>query len=347
MKKTVSPTIDCTPYADTLNTLAAELPVIPRHDLPGFFVRAEELSASLPPQMLNALADFRANGNEEGYLLLRGLPVDQDALPDTPDSWPPDVNRPLTGMEPWIALVGMRMGKATGYTENRGGAVFQDVFPARSKKTMIAVDHSMSAHGHEEDLRWHTEMAYLSTHPNYLTIGCSRADHDRVARTPIVSIRKILPHLTMEHREILRSVPLPWHVDAAFQSEDNPDPITHLRLLANGDDYLRYDGKLINPGDFAKLIPERAREAAQALEAFTAAVTEHAVRLALEPGDIVLMDNFRTAHGRTQYTPRFDGKDRWLNRIFVRTPGVGHPKELMHAEVVDFALREPEGLVVA
>jgi clavaminate synthase/L-asparagine oxygenase len=346
MKK-VSPTIDCTPYTDTLSALAAELPRIPRRDLPRFFVQAEELSASLPPQMLKALADFRVNGNEEGYLLLRGLPIDQDALPSTPESWPPDVNRPLVGMEPWISLIGMRMGKATGYTENRAGAVFQDVFPARAQKTMISLDHSMSAHGHEADLRWHTEMAYLSTHPNYLTIGCSRADHDRVARTPVVSIRKILPHLSEEHRQILREIPLPWHVDAAFQSETNPDPMTHLRLLANGDDYLRYDGKLINSADFATLIPGRAKEAREALEAFEALVAEHAVKIALQPGDVILMDNFRTAHGRTQYTPRFDGKDRWLNRIFVRTPGIGHASHLPHAEVVDFALRESEGLVVA
>lgn len=345
--KTLTSMLDCTPYAATLNAIAAGLPLTPRHNLVGFFSLAEQLSARLPQQILQALADFRTYGNEEGYLLLRGLPIDPDALPDTPESWPPDVNRPLVGMEPWIALVGMCMGRATGYKENRGGAVFQDVFPARNKETMIAVDHSMSAHGHEADLRWHTEMAYLSTHPNYLVIGCSRADHDRVARTPIVSIRKVLPHLSREHCDILRRVSLPWHVDAAFQSQADPDPLTYLRLLANEDDYLRYDGKLIRTGEFAKLLPERAMEAEQAFQAFESLVAEHAVKLALTPGDVLLLDNFRTAHGRTQYIPRFDGKDRWLNRIFVRTPGVGHPPHLPHAEVVDFALRKSEALETA
>lgn len=354
-----SSTLDCRKYGNALEALREYLPTAPRQDIRGFFTRAAELSEDLPAQMREALADFRANGNEDGFLLLRGLPVDQNALPPTPDHWQVPVDRPLVQMEAWVALIGMRMGVATGYAENRGGAVIQDVFPARDKQAMTASKHSMSAHGHKAMLRWHTEMAYLQDQPNYLTIGCSRADHDRVAKTPIVSIRKVIDKISEEHREILRTVPLPWHADAAFQSEANPDPMTNLLLLADNDDILRYDGGLIIPEEVEtvgeelgrkkfrdeKRAKEFGRKVREALETFTETVNETATELYLEPGDIVLIDNFRTAHSRTEFKPRWDrpmNDNRWLNRIFVRTPGFGHSPELEHAEVVRLKLREPD-----
>ncbi|OPD52641.1 TauD/TfdA family dioxygenase [Bacillus anthracis] len=356
-----SSTFDCSKFSNTFEALRDELPTIPRQDIRGFFTQAASLSEYLPEQIREALADFQANGNDDGYLLLRGLPIDQSTLPPTPDHWRVPVNRPLLQMEAWIALIGMRMGVATGYAENRDGAVFQDVFPARDNQTMIATEHSMSAHGHEVMLRWHTEMAYLQEQPNYLTIGCSRADHERVAKTPIVSIRKVIGKLSEEHREILRTVPLPWHVDAAFHSEADPDPMTNLLLLANNDndDILRYDGRLIIPAEVEKAgeelgkkkfrngkrAQEFGRKVREALETFSEMVNKMATELYLEPGDIVLIDNFRTAHGRTRFKPRWDGPvndNRWLNRIFIRTPGVDHNPELEHAELVYFKLREPD-----
>jgi alpha-ketoglutarate-dependent taurine dioxygenase len=34
-------------------------------------------------------------------------------------------------------------------------------------------------------------------------------------------------------------------------------------------------------------------------------------------GDLLCIDNRRTVHGRTSFTPRYDGFDRWLQRSFV------------------------------
>ncbi|HEY5875714.1 MAG TPA: TauD/TfdA family dioxygenase, partial [Ilumatobacteraceae bacterium] len=37
----------------------------------------------------------------------------------------------------------------------------------------------------------------------------------------------------------------------------------------------------------------------------------------LEPGDLLVVDNSVAVHGRSPFTPRFDGTDRWLQRTFV------------------------------
>jgi L-asparagine oxygenase len=37
----------------------------------------------------------------------------------------------------------------------------------------------------------------------------------------------------------------------------------------------------------------------------------------LEPGDLLVVDNAVAVHGRSPFTPRFDGTDRWLQRTMV------------------------------
>ncbi|MBK6763531.1 MAG: TauD/TfdA family dioxygenase [Micrococcales bacterium] len=39
--------------------------------------------------------------------------------------------------------------------------------------------------------------------------------------------------------------------------------------------------------------------------------------MTLKAGDLLVVDNDVAVHGRTPFTPRFDGTDRWLQRTFV------------------------------
>ena len=53
------------------------------------------------------------------------------------------------------------------------------------------------------------------------------------------------------------------------------------------------------------------------MDALTAAIRDHHRTVVLEEGDLLAVDNHRAVHGRTAFTPRFDGTDRWLQRAFV------------------------------
>ncbi len=39
--------------------------------------------------------------------------------------------------------------------------------------------------------------------------------------------------------------------------------------------------------------------------------------MALEPGDLLIIDNYRAVNGRKPFQARYDGRDRWLKRIGV------------------------------
>ncbi|NDZ78886.1 clavaminate synthase [Streptomyces sp. SID10853] len=299
--------VDCTPFAGDLRALAASLPRVPRADLYAFLESAKAAAAGLPAGLVAELDSFNAHGNQDGYLLLRGLPVEDDeALPTTPNSTPAPVDRPLLVMEAMLGAVGRRLGLHTGYRELRAGTVYHDVYPSPNA-------HYLSSETSEVLLEFHTEMTYHTLQPNYVMLGCSRADHERTAATLVASVRKALPLLTAEQRARLFDRRMPCSVDVAFRG-GVPDPgaIAQVKpLYGDPDDpFLGYDRELLEPAG-----PEDTK----AVDALSKALDEVTEAVHLTPGDVLIVDNFRTTHARTPFTPRWDGRDRWLHRVYIRT----------------------------
>jgi len=298
--------VPCDSWHDALLELRGSLPRTPRADLPAFFDAAARAAERLPEDLVHRLAEFRAHGNEPGYLLLRGLPHDSAELPVTPTATPAPVERPLLAMEAWLALVARWLGLPTGYRELREGTVFQDIYPSPGA-------HHLSSETSETLLEFHTEMAYHRQQPDYVLLSCSRADHEHRAATLVGSVRRAVPLLDDADREHLLAGPMPCLVDVAFRAPDGEGPVTSVRVLHGdpSDPLLGYDRELLAPASaedrrgFARL--------GEALDKVTEAVR-------LEPGDLLIVDNFRTTHGRTPFSPRWDGEDRWLHRMYVRVP---------------------------
>ena len=63
-------------------------------------------------------------------------------------------------------------------------------------------------------------------------------------------------------------------------------------------------------------IDEEADDALCALAGATAACH---TSVALDAGDLLVVDNTVAVHGRSPFTARFDGTDRWVQRAFVVT----------------------------
>ncbi|MGW3715672.1 clavaminate synthase Cs1 [Streptomyces sp. NPDC005133] len=299
-----SPIVDCTAHRDRLRDLAVELPRIPRVDIRAFLDAAEQLSAQVPTDIAAALDEFNAHGNTEGYLLLRGLPVEpDDELPPTPTA-PPTADRPLLAMEAMLGILGSRLGLHTGYEEHRAGAIYQDVYPRPRA-------HHLSSATSGSLLEFHTELAYHAHQPNYVMLVCSRADHERKAATLVGSIRKAFPLLSDEVRDYLFDRELPRHADTAVEDLD-PAAVTYVKPLYGdrSDPYLCYDRELLSPKEPADK---------EAIAALSRALDEVAEPVHLVPGDLLVIDNFRVTHARTPFTARWDGRDRWLQRVYIRT----------------------------
>ena len=137
---------------------------------------------------------------------------------------------------------------------------------------------------------------------------CLRADHDRVAGLRTVGIRQALRRLSQANRDVLFTPEFSTAPPPSFNaSTPTPSPKPVLTGSAEDPD-IRMAQLVTTP--LTPRAEAALREFAHACEA-----TARTTRLA--PGDLVLVDNRVTVHGRTAFQPRYDGADRWLQRTFV------------------------------
>lgn len=57
-------------------------------------------------------------------------------------------------------------------------------------------------------------------------------------------------------------------------------------------------------------------EGSTALTELSDALNRHCRQILLEPGDLIIINNHLAVHGRSAFTPRYDGHDRWLRRFY-------------------------------
>src|SRR5205823_5341577 len=62
-------------------------PFAPGADFERFVTQSFSLTQILPPAALEVLLEFRKRGNDDGVLLIRGLPIEDDRIGPTPEHW--------------------------------------------------------------------------------------------------------------------------------------------------------------------------------------------------------------------------------------------------------------------
>lgn len=281
--------------ASTLLAVAGE-----KMDDPSWIAEAGLLWHDLPGSLRRSLLTYRRNSGRTGALLVRGLSVDESSVPETP-MVSGSVQREATIPAALLMLVASAFGDPIAFREEKSGAMVQNVVPVPGSEDVQGNEGSVL-------LTFHNENAFHRHRPDYVLLICLRADHDRVAGLRTASIRQVYDMLTGEHRDALfrkEFVTAPPPSFGSAQTELEPHAV-----LA---------GALDDPDvmvDFAATEPltERAGEALAELQSLFA---EHALTHYLTPGDLAIVDNRVTVHGRTSFIPRYDGQDRWLQRTTV------------------------------
>lgn len=251
----------------------------------------------LPVALRRVLGDYARDSGRSGSLLIRGMPVGPVA--ETPLA-SGSAQRTATTQAALLMLVTQALGQPISFRPEKGGAMVHDVVPVPGSEKFQGNEGSVL-------LSFHTENAFHPHRPDYVLLLCLRADHDRVAglRTACIrQVRDLLPpeHLATLFRPEFATAPPPSFGMAAGTSE--PHPV--LSGAPEDPDVLV---------DFAATRP-LTTAARQAMGVLQRLFADHAETHYLVPGDLAIVDNRVTVHGRTAFTPRYDGKDRWLQRTF-------------------------------
>ena len=133
------------------------------------------------------------------------------------------------------------------------------------------------------------------------------------AGTTLSSVDRILPLLDAATIETLREPRFRTTVDGSFlRGEGIEGPIWVDSISALSGPRNRPRLRV----DFAET-EGKDSEAQEALDRLDWVAGEVAVEIKLAPGDLIVVDNHRAFHGRTPFTPHYDGLDRWLLRTFI------------------------------
>ncbi|WP_159043340.1 TauD/TfdA family dioxygenase [Streptomyces sp. NBRC 110028] len=272
-------------------------------DVPELLAEIEVAARWLPPRMARALSHFRRAGNPHGTLIVRNVPLD-DTLPPTPAGGvAPDWSRlPLATLAQLAAV--SWLGDVIAYADEKGGRLVQDVTPVRG-------DEARQENSGSVMLEMHTEDGFHPFKPDFLTLLCLRADHERRACTTSGAIGRALPLLSAECVSALREPSFRIRHSSSFgHTGDDAGAVSPPLPVLSGPDAapeLVADFHAMEPLDDA---------AARAFGELHDAMCAVLVGTVLEAGDLIVIDNRSAVHGRTGFTPRYDGHDRWLRRCF-------------------------------
>ncbi|WKX69496.1 clavaminate synthase family protein [Streptomyces sp. XD-27] len=290
--------------ADWITGLARRLAPVAagRIDTPEWVAAARDAWCDLPAGLRRGLRAFRRDSGPSGALLVRGLPVDEPALPDTPTGRG-SVQHTATVPAAVLLTVAAGLGDPAAFRPEKSGALVQDVVPVPGQEEFQGNAGSVL-------LSFHTENAFHPHRPDFVMLLCLRADHEGVAGLRTACVRQALPLLSEAGRTALRSKEFVTAAPPSFGTVAGASTPHAVLTGAPDDPDVRVD--------FAATRATTPR-AARALDELNELFDLTAQTVRLTPGDLAIVDNRVTVHGRTPFRPRYDGRDRWLQRSFVLT----------------------------
>ncbi len=267
-----------------------------------FLVEAATIVQAMPPELVRALVRFRTYGSPDEAIVVRGvLPPDADYGP-TPEHWSLRAqHKPSFESEFCLAGVTTLLGDLFSFSSEHEGNLIQNVVPQK------ADPFAQTTYGSATFLEWHVEHAFADMRSDYTALLCLRGHPE--AATTIAPVRDIA--IDEPHRSVLfepRYLVAPDDEQQCGQVQHGPVAV----LTGSPEDpFIRLDPLFMRPCD------PRDHVAAAALHHVVERVPAAARQHVLIPGDLLVFDNRRVVHGRTAYTPRFDGTDRWLQKGFI------------------------------
>lgn len=222
--------------------------------------------------------------------------AESDPTPDAYGEAQPDYR--LNPFQRLVLRVSAELGNVFGIGWERGGAVVSNIIPI----PYLAEEENITA-GYKKNLGFHTEDAYLPAPADFLCLGCHR--NEERSPTWLSSVSDLQP--SSSDSELLSASVFTLKANSGM--EDGNVHVWPVLSEHQGAESLRLS-VYRNTG------PEERHNSA--LERLVDQLESNAVSAMLSPGDILIFNNRRIAHGRSAYEALPDGRGRWLSRVRVR-----------------------------
>ncbi len=258
-------------------------------------------SGGLQQEQIAQILHFKLFGNRQGFVLLQDLPIGD--IPPTPPCRE-RIRKDDDSSERLLLQATALLGEPIGYVQESGGSIVNNFF-AQQAQSRAATSDSF-----DTELDLHTENAFHAILPDYLVLLCLRQDPAAEAITYVASVEPILERLSHEEQAFLLNEPYNFLSDYGPREKNQRIDIGRHQSVLYGDPdapFFRFDPQfMLAPSEHARSLLEKLRRIAW----------EVAEPIRLARGDLLIIDNRRTAHARSRFDARFDGSDRWMQRAF-------------------------------
>jgi L-asparagine oxygenase len=273
--------------------------------------------SALPKRVVSLLLSMIEG--EGTVSLIRGL-ADEDDLPPTPIRGESTPGGELSFLSEAVVLgVAMVLGEPLGYRAEKNGVLVQNVFPVESHRDSPSNESSSSM------LDLHTELVFSRRNPrlpldaespDFILLWCLRGDPDGTAETLVLTVDDLCAELHPSCLDVLSQARFELRAPYSFTRDQPGD-----RPWVGPAPLFRSEGpKRLAAFDLAcgtRGIDEAAEEALNELRK-AAKAPGIIKRIHLQAGDLLVLDNRRCIHGRTPFSAGFDGRDRWMLRVYIR-----------------------------
>lgn len=198
-----------------------------------------------------------------------------------------------------------QLGNPVAYSQEQNGRLIQHIFPIRTMET----DQISSSS--KVDLELHTETCFHPYRPDYVMLLCLRGDES--APTTYACLEDILGNIEPEVVIELMKEQFFTTIDKSFRMHGESDAQVKTSVLYNDENgyvNLRFDSSVMSGENYT---------ADLALNELKKIVASNVKEFTLREGQLAIMDNRVTIHGRKHFVARYDGTDRWLMRCMVRS----------------------------
>lgn len=284
---------------------------------------AKAALAAADPETVELIQQFARAEVPDGGILFHGLTVDQEVMGESPQDAAAFEERSDRDPATEAALLAFASfaGEVFAFARQHRGQIIQNVTPVKGH------EYDAVGTGSRSLLDWHSEDAFDDAHPQFVGLFCVRGD-ERV-QTALAPVDRI--PLTPEQEAVLRQPRFMHGIDKASGGTGRPEDGVQGPALygEDGKRFVRIDM------DCAAAVAGDD-EAAAALKAFHDGADNAGLYVTLREGDILLFDNRRVMHARTPFEPRYDGTDRWLQRVIISDDlGRSAARRINHYRVVE------------
>lgn len=228
------------------------------------------------------------------------LGVDIGEIPPTPTSLDEVPSTPTAFGT--LKKIAYEYGIPAAYKQEQNGRLIHNIFPIQKTETAQISSSSKT------DLQLHTESAFHAFPPAYVILMCLRGDMN--AATTYASLDSVVASLDEKTLFYLKEPLFVTAIDESFRTQGEPNKSILLPILTE-----TKDGLSICFDEF--YMRGKTFQAQEALDKLLESIKKNTEEVVLRTGEVLVLNNRRLVHGRRSFAARYDGTDRWLQRILV------------------------------